>query len=182
MKRRIALTLGVLMFGAAAVARLRASEEHGQFRSRVFGSQPLVTVRGFPSGGAPWVAGPSWALLAPNGDAAVRIRGLVLASGVTAAGGTVAPAAVGTNPVSTVRITVTWMVPNPGAPVVFRDSPPMHLDAGGNLDARFNVGPPPAGAERPIILVRAGASGITPFIAETNFLEDFGAARPLEDD
>jgi hypothetical protein len=39
--------------------------------------------------------------------------------------------------------------------------------------------PPPAGSERPIILIRAGAAPMTgPFIASSDFVSDLGDSRP----
>ena len=188
MNRREALfTAAAALAGTAATRALaqdgqRQNEDNGVFKTRILGSLPLETLRGFQSAPNPWVAGPSWAKLSPTGDVEIHIRGLVVGNGVTA-GGTLVPASVaGTNPVRTVRIVVSWMVPVPGASVFSVTSAPMTLDPAGNLDAAFNVGTPPPGAERPVFFVRAGAAGNTPYIGNSNFAEDFGSAIPVGDD
>jgi hypothetical protein len=150
---------------------------------KVFGNSPLTSVRGVNAAGNPWVAGKSRVKLRDDGTVDIRIRGLVLAAGVNQSGGLVPDAVVGTNPVATVRIAVTWMVP--GLPVFIQETGPLPLDPNGDLTARrvpLSIAPPD-GAERPIILVRAGATPlIGPFIASSDFVADWGAANANQDD
>lgn len=151
---------------------------------KIFGNSPLVSVRGVNAAGNPWVTDNSRIKLSGNGALDIKIRGLVLAAGVNQAGGTVPPALVGTNPVPTVRIAVTWMVPVPGSPVFIQETGPLPLNPQGDLAARVQLpGTPPANAERPIILVRAGATPFAgPFIASSDFVQDWGSSHPTEDD
>lgn len=188
MNRRNALfTAAAALAGTAATRVLakdgqRQNEDNGVFKTRILGNLPLETLRGLSSAPNPWMAGPSWAKLSPTGDVEIHIRGLVVANGVTA-GGTLVPSSVaGTNPVSTVRIVVTWLVPVAGSPVFSLTSAPLTLDPAGNLDAAFNIGTPPPGAERPVFFVRAGAVGNGPYIGNSNFAEDFGSAIPSGSD
>jgi hypothetical protein len=84
-----------------------------------------------------------------------------------------------------VRIAVTWAVPSPPAPstVFIQETGPLPLDAGGNLKAKVNIGLPPAGGERPIVLVRAGATPLMgPYIALSDFVRQFGRAEPEDED
>lgn len=161
----------------------RAFDGDDSLRFKIFGDSPLTSVRGVGAAGNPWVAGNSRVSLRDDGTVDIRIRGLVLAAGVNAAGGLVPAALVGTNPVATVRIAVTWMVP--GVPVFIQETGPLPLDPNGDLSARrvpLNV-PRPPGAERPIVLVRAGAAPLGgPFIASSDFVADWGAAEGNDDD
>ena len=164
----------------------RAGAADDTYKTRLFGAIPNIAVRGIPSAGAPWVAGPSKVALGNDGSLRVRIRGLVLAAGLTAAGTPLPPALVGTNPVSQVKIAVTWAVPASVSPsaVFVQETPVLPLDANGDLAAMTTVGPPPPSAERPVILVRianaaTGASG--PFIALSDFARDFGSADRDDD-
>src|SRR5262245_29387232 len=155
-----------------------AVDGHHSLNFKVFGDSPLTSVRGVNAAGNPWVADNSRVKLRDDGTVDIEIRGLVVAAGVNASGGLVPPAFVGTNPVATVRIAVTWMVP--GLPVFIQETGPLPLDPNGDLSARGVPlsTPPPAGAERPIILVRAGATPLTgPFIASSNFVADWGDAQ-----
>jgi hypothetical protein len=168
-----------------AAARLSAGEH--SFKTRLFGNIPQVVVRGIPSDFAPWEAGPSQVTLKDNGDLRVRIRGLLVAAGLTSFGTPVPAQFVGTNPVSQVRIAVTWAVPASVSPsaVFIQETAVLPLDANGNLAARTFVRPPPPGGERPVILVRAvdpmsGASGA--WIASSDFPADFGSSVRDEDE
>jgi hypothetical protein len=183
MKRRFAGAAVAL--AAILIAASRLPADGHAFKTRIFGNIPLAMVRGIPSDFAPWVAGPSRARLEDNGNLRVQIHGLLVAAGLTS-GGTPVPAAfVGTNPVAHVRIAVTWAVPASVSPsaVFEQDSPVLPLDARGDLVARTNVGTPPPGGERPVLLVRAvdpmtGASGA--WIASSDFVADFGSSVPRE--
>jgi hypothetical protein len=145
---------------------------------KVFGNSPLTSVRGVSAASNPWVSDNSRVKLRDDGTVDIEIRGLVLAAGVNATGGLVPEAFVGTNPVATVRIAVTWMVP--GLPVFIQETGPLPLDLNGDLSARGVPldSPPPAGAERPIVLVRAGGAPLLgPFIASSDFVADWGDAQ-----
>jgi len=159
------------LFVAAAV------DHDDSLKFEIYGDTPLTSVRGVAAAGNPWVAGNSRVTLNDNGTLDVKIRGLVVAAGVTATGGIVPANVVGINPVPTVRIAVTWMVP--GVPVFIQETGPLPLDPTGNLSMRHVPlsAAPPANAERPIILVRAGGTALTgPFIASSDFVEEFGHA------
>jgi len=151
---------------------------------KIFGNSPLTSVRGVNAAGNPWVSDNSRVKLDDDGTLDIKIRGLVLAAGVNSTGGLVPDNLVGTNPVATVRIAVTWMVP--GLPVFIQETGPLPLDPNGDLSARqvpLVGAAPPANSERPIILVRAGANPMTgPFIASSNFVADWGDARGHEGD
>lgn len=181
------LLLGsALALALTGIGSSRAGAADETFKTRLFGAIPNIAVRGIPSAGAPWMTGPSRVTLGADGSLRVRIRSLVLAAGLTAAGTRLAPAAVGTNPVGQVRIAVTWAVPASVSPtaVFVQETPVLPLDANGDLSAVTTVGPPPPGAERPVILVRianpaTGASG--PFIALSDFARDFGSSEREDD-
>jgi len=184
MKRLLLGSALALALTGIGSSRTGATDE--KFKTRIFGSIPNIAVRGIPSAGAPWVTGPSRVTLRSDGSLRARIRGLVLAAGLNA-GGTPLPAAlVGTNPVSQVKIAVTWAVPASVSPsaVFVQETPVLPLDADGDLSTMTTVGPPPAGAERPVVLVRianpaTGASG--PFIALSDFARDFGSSERDDD-
>jgi hypothetical protein len=166
--------LGVVAAGAV--------DQVDSLNFKIFGNSPLVSVRGVSSAANPWVADSGHATLNDDGTLNIRIRGLVIAAGVNASGGLVPENFVGTNPVSTVRIAVTWMVP--GVPVFIQETAPLPLDPNGDLSAQqVPLNPaPPANAERPIILVRAGPTSLAgPFIASSDFVKDWGRA-PGDDD
>ena len=168
------VSLGLVVAGAV--------EQDDSPNFKIFGNSPLTSVRGVNAAGNPWVADNSRATLNNDGTLDVKIRGLVLAAGVNASGGLVPDNLVGTNPVATVRIAVTWMVP--GLPVFIQETGPLPLDPNGDLSAQqVALNPaPPAGAERPIILVRAGATPLTgTFIGSSNFVADWGRT-PGDDD
>ncbi|HEX6606982.1 MAG TPA: hypothetical protein VF276_08725, partial [Chloroflexia bacterium] len=131
--------------------------------------------------GNPWAADNSRVKLEPNGDLDIRIRGLVVAPGLTAAGLPVNPAFIGRNPVAQVAIAVTWAVPQGVSPtaVFIQQTPLLPLDPNGDLEARVNIGPPPPGAERPIILVRAFGG---PYIGLSDFVSDLGDRHPQDFD
>jgi len=139
---------------------------------KIFGENVLTSVRGVDAGTFPWVAGNSHATLNDDGTLDIKIRGLVLAAGVDSTGGLIPANLVGTNPVQTVRIAVTWMVP--GLPVFIQETDPLPLDPNGDLSAKRVTldATPPAGAERPIILVRAETPFTGPFIASSNIVVD----------
>jgi len=181
MRRWILLVaLAAALVGTGAT---RLPADNGQLKFAIFGDTPLVTVRGVNAAPSPWVARKSQVKLAPNGDLDIRIRGLVVAPGLFGSGLPVPPAVVGTNPVPIVRIAVTWAVPAPTI-VFIQETGPLPLDAGGNLKAKVNIGPPPAGGERPIVLVRAGATPMMgPYIGLSDFVRDFGSSeREQEND
>lgn len=175
MNRRV--LLGALAAGAAGTQSAGAAFGPGTRLFQIRGNSVLITVRGVASAGNPWWArNGSVALLDPEGNLFIRIRGLVVAAGLTAAGSPVNPAFVNTNPVATVRIAVSWIAPPAsGGPVVFQETPPLPLDAAGDLTFRGNIGAPPPGAERPVLLVRAGGTpGTGPFIGSSDFVADWG--------
>jgi hypothetical protein len=166
--------LGLVVAGAAA--------HDDSVKFEIYGDSPLTSVRGVAAAGNPWVTRNSRVTLRDDGSLDIKIRGLVVAAGVNSTGGLVPEAFVGTNPVATVRIAVTWMVP--GLPVFIQETGPLPLDPNGDLSAKrvpLVGAAPPANAERPIILVRAGATPLAgPFIASSNFVEDFGHAQGHE--
>jgi len=169
------ICLGLVVAGAV--------DNDDSLKFNIFGDSPLTSVRGVNAASNPWVAGNSRVTLRDDGTLDVRIRGLVVAAGVTASGGVVPANVVGINPVPTVRIAVTWMVP--GLPVFIQESGPLPLDPTGNLSARQVPlsAAPPANAERPIVLVRAGATPLAgPFIASSDFVADLGRAPRNEGD
>jgi hypothetical protein len=167
--------LGLVVAGAV--------DRDDSLKFKIFGNSPLTSVRGVNAASNPWVADDSRVKLRDDGTLDIEIRGLVLAAGVNASGGQVPANFVGTNPVSTVRIAVTWMVP--GLPVFIQETGPLPLDPNGDLTAQrvpLVGAAPPANAERPIILVRAGATaGAGTFIASSDFVKDWGAAQGDDD-
>lgn len=175
----VPVALAAALVGTGAT-RLRA--DNGRLKFGIFGNPTLVTIRGVDAAGSPWVARNSQVRLAPNGDLDIRIRGLLIAAGLTSAGLPVPPAMVGTNPVPIVRLAVTWAVPAP-AVVFIQETGPLPLDADGNLRARVNIGPPPPGGERPILLVRAGGTPLTgSYIGLSDFVRDLGSSEPGDED
>jgi hypothetical protein len=180
------MRLWILLIALAAVLAqsggARSGADSGTLKFKIFGDIPLVTVRGVPAAGNPWVTDNSQVRLAPNGDLDIKIRGLVVAAGLNAAGAPVPAVFVGTNPVPTVRIAVTWAVPAPMVTAI-QETGPLPLDPEGNLRARVNIGPPPAGGERPVVLVRAGGVPLSgPFIGLSDFVRDFGSSDHEDDD
>ena len=160
----------------------RAVDHDDALKFEIYGDSPLTSVRGVNAAGNPWVTRNSRVTLGDDGTLDIKIRGLVVAAGVTATGGVVPDAVAGTNPVATVRIAVTWMVP--GLPVFIQETGPLPLDPNGNLSAKQVPlsAAPPANAERPIILVRAGATALAgPFIASSEFVADLGHAQSQDD-
>ncbi len=179
MNRRaiIVLSLAIAAFGGLFLTR--AAQGGDSINFKIFGNSPLTSVRGVNAAGNPWVTDNSRVKLYADGTLDIKIRGLVLAAGVTQNGGLVPANLVGTNPVATVRLDVTWMAPIAGSPVVHQETGPLPLDPNGDLSTRVKLsGPLPAGAERPIVLVRAGAAaGAGPFIASSDFVEDWGSSH-----
>ena len=176
MNRRAIIVLSLVIAAAGGLFLARAAQGGDSINFKIYGNSPLTAVRGVNAAGNPWVTDNSRAKLYADGTLDIKIRGLVLAAGVTGSGGTVPANVVGTNPVAVVRLDVTWMVA--GVPVVHQETGPLPLDPNGDLSARVNIGEPPAGAERPIVLVRAGpAAGTGPFIASSDFVEDWGSAH-----
>jgi hypothetical protein len=171
----LAICPAVALLSGLVVAR--AAQGGNSINFRIFGDSPLTAVRGVNAAGNPWVTDNSRVKLYSDGSMDIRIRGLVLAAGVNQSGGLVPPNLVGTNPVPTVRLDVTWMVP--GGPVFHQETGPLSLDPQGDLEARVQLPTPlPLGAERPIVLVRAGGvPGTGPFIASSDFVADWGDAQ-----
>jgi hypothetical protein len=174
-RRTVLTTIAGAVAGGTAIsnaAHARKFRRHIDFE--MFGNSPLTSIRGVDAASNPWVTDQGRIRLDNDGRLDIRIRGLVLAAGVNATGGLVPPALVGTNPVATVRIAITWMAP--GLPVFIVETGPLPLDPDGDLSTRVQLDfELPAGAERPIALVRAGAVALTgPFIASSNFIEEFG--------
>lgn len=183
--RAIVVPLCLMMVAPVSLGLVVASAVDGDdsLHFKIFGNSPLTSVRGVNAAGNPWVASNSRVTLNDDGTLDVKIRGLVLAAGVTSTGGLVPDGLVGTNPVSTVRLAVTWMVP--GLPIFIQETGALPLDPNGDLSAKQVPldAAPPAGAERPIILVRAGATPLAgPFIGSSDFVADWGAAPGDDED
>jgi hypothetical protein len=180
--KAIVLTvLAAVASGAFVASAARGNDGHDSNNFRIFGDTPLTSVRGVAAAGNPWMTDPSRVRLDDAGRLDIKIRGLVVAAGLNSLGNQVPAAVVGTNPVSTIRISVVWMTP--GGPF-FSETGPLPLDPNGNLSTRAQLTvAPPAGAERPIILVRAGGNpGTGPFIASSDYVSDLGSAHPDQND
>jgi hypothetical protein len=177
MRRRAVLTsIAGAVVGSASLTSIAEARNSRHIDFDMFGVTPLTTVRGVNGSANPWVTHSSSRIRVDiSGEVEIRIRGLVIAPGLTGAGVLVPENVVGTNPVATVRIAISWLVPG-GVPVFALETGPLTLDPEGNLFARVEIPLElPEGAERPIVLVRAGAApNAGGFIASSNFLEDFG--------
>lgn len=179
MKRLLAISAVAAALAVGSGARLKADD--GSIKFKIFGDTTNVVVRTVPAGPNPWVAQESRARLWPNGDLDVRIRGLLVAGGLNAAGNPVPPQFIGTNPVRMVTIAIAWAVPASVSPnaVAIQSTGLVPLDLNGDLRLRTNIGPPPPGAERPILLVRAGGGA---YIGLSDFVSQLGDAQPKEDE
>jgi hypothetical protein len=175
------LTLvGAVISGAFVATAARGKDGHDSNNFRIFGDTPLTTIRGVAAAGNPWMTDPSRIRMDSAGRLDINIRGLVVAAGLNAGGVPVPAAVVGTNPVATIRVSVVWQTP---LGPFFSETGPLPLDPNGTLATRTQLTvAPPAGAERPIILVRAGANpGTGPFIASSDYVSDLGSAHPDDD-
>jgi hypothetical protein len=117
------------------------------------------------SGPAPWVVQEGKAQVDPNGNVKIRVKGLLIGSGVLATGAPVPADLVGTvGPVIIVHAALTCGGAG-GAPFMIINTPTVPLSPQGNFKINAHITLPTT-CDRPIILIRAFGPDVGgPFIA-----------------
>ena len=150
-------TLGIGALLCASVARADDGQNgrNGGFQASIIGSNPLMTIGGVNSGGAPWTVKAGQATVQANGRIEVVIVGLLLVQTGT------------TGPVTGVAASLVCGDKTTAAVVGTTGSSP--LSAAGNAQIQGTI-PIPATCAAPVVLVRVDNTG-TPgaFIALTGF-------------
>ena len=158
--RRFGFAIPLFLFLLLGSVTLSSADGPKGLNAHVVGSTPLVTIRGVMSGPAPWVVQEGKATVDPNGNVKIRVKGLLIGSGLLADGTTVPPNLVGTvGPVTSVHAALTC------TPLVIINTPAVPLSPQGSFKINAHITLPTT-CDRPIILIRAfGPEVAGPFIA-----------------
>jgi len=164
--RSFILALPLFLFLLVGSVMPSSADGPKLLNAHVVGATPNITIRTVVSGSAPWVVQEGKAQVDPNGNLRVRVRGLLIASGVLANGNPVPAALVGTTgPVTSVHAALTCGGPGGGVPFTITHTNAVPLSPQGDfrINAHLTL---PTTCDRPILLIRIGepdAGG--PFIA-----------------
>jgi len=163
--RRFGFAIPLSLFLILGSITLSSADGPKGLNAHVVGSTPLVTIRGVMSGGAPWVVQEGKATVDSNGNIKIRVKGLLIGSGVLDSGAPVPQNVVGTvGPVTNVFASLTCGGAG-GAPFMIFNTAAVPLSSNGSfkINAQITL---PATCDRPIILIRAGTPAAPgPFIA-----------------
>ncbi len=166
--RRFGFAIPLFLFLILGSVTLSSADGPKGLNAHVVGSTPNITIRGVLSGGAPWVVQEGKASVDSNGNVKIRVKGLLIGSGVLDNGAPVPQAVVGTvGPVTTVFASLTCGGAG-GAPFMVFNTPAVPLSTKGSfkINAQITL---PTTCDRPIILIRAGTPAAPgPFIASAS--------------
>jgi hypothetical protein len=154
--RRFLLTLPLVLVLVVGSAIHSSAAGPKLLNAHVVGSTPNFTIRSVVSGAAPWVVQEGKATVDPNGKVKVKVRGLLIASGVLANGDPVPAALVGTvGPVTSVHAALTCGGPGGGVPFTVTATDAVPLNPQGNFQINETL-TLPATCDRPVMLIRIG--------------------------
>ena len=173
--RRFGFAIPLFLFFLLGSVTLSSADGPKGLNAHVVGSTPLITIRGVPSGPAPWVVQEGKATLDNNGNVKIKVKGLLIGSGVLDTGAPVPQVFVGTvGPVTNVFAAVTCGGAG-GAPFMIFNTAAVPLSTKGSFKINEKI-TLPATCDRPIILIRAGTPAAPgPFIASADpFFEKGG--------